>query len=162
MQNNTIHADLCQSETIKGGEVQKVRNICRWVERPTLRDNGAGWHKAVLSINGDLYGAESFWTSDDDAGHAWQIVDLRKLDGTHYRLSFGPDGEHCDCPAAVYRGCICKHTAAVKAALAWLEERERLEWELSRATADVTDHAADADFNDPSDPDDYRRDETPF
>ena len=52
---------------------------------------------------------------------------------THYRLTFIGSEATCDCPQATYRGCRCKHAAAVRAALDWLEAKERSAWELEVA-----------------------------
>ena len=54
-------------------------------------------------------------------------MDLRQPDGTHYRLTLGPQ-DACDGPHATYRSLACKHLASVRAALEWLEEAERREW----------------------------------
>lgn len=125
----------CESETVKQGEVQKVKNLCQWVKRPVVCPGG--WHQAVLSINGEPYAASSFCTGDESTGSWWQVVDLRKPDGTHYRLTFGPDGDHCDCPHSVYRNLLCKHPKAVRAALEWLERVERAEQEWRSAQAEL-------------------------
>ncbi len=127
-----VRADhvACQSETVKRGEVQPVKNVCKWVVRP-LRTN-AGWAGAVLSINGTEYAAECF-LAVDDSGRVTQVIDLRKDADTHYRLTFRGTEAHCDCPQATYRQCRCKHSAAVRAALDFLEAKEREEWELQVA-----------------------------
>jgi hypothetical protein len=119
-----------RSETVRGGEVRPVYMASAWLKRPARRENG--WHGAELVIEGTGYAAESFHT-DDGEGRVWQIVDLRKDGGTHYRLTFGPDGDLCDCPHRVFRGVTRKHAATVRAALDWLETRERLQWEAAAA-----------------------------
>jgi len=116
---------VCRSETVRRGEVLPVGNVCRWVARP--EPHGTGWPNAVLEGNGTLYAASGFHT-DNGEGVWWLVVDLRKEDGTHYRLTFGPDGEHCSCPQYTFRGCCCKHRAVVRAALDWLEQAERSDW----------------------------------
>jgi hypothetical protein len=124
-QSKPARLDLCcRSETVKRGEVRPVYKESAWLRQPTPRRNG--WTGAVLDIEGTTYSAECFFVAD--AGHVWQIVDLTKRDGTTYRLSFGRGGEHCDCPQSVYRRCRCKHVATVRAALDWLEAKERAEW----------------------------------
>jgi len=136
-------AVTARAETVKRGRLLPVYADGTWTKRPAPRPTG--WHGAELVIGGTVYAAESFHTGDDFGNH-WQIVDLFKPDGTHYRLTFGPDGEQCDCPHATYRGCRCKHVATVRAALDWLEERERLEWEAAVAVAALDGDQAAAPF----------------
>src|SRR5207244_1504513 len=83
---------------------------------------------ALLLIDGTAYDAEGFFCPDGDAGPVWLVVDLRKPDGTHYRLTLGHGDDQCDCPHMTYRSLRCKHLAGVQAALAWLEDAERAEW----------------------------------
>jgi hypothetical protein len=60
---------------------------------------------------------------------------LVKPDGTQYRIVFGPDSPDgsCDCAHSCFRGVVCKHLAAVRAALDWLEQAERDEWAVAIA-----------------------------
>src|SRR5947208_16026210 len=90
----------CESETRRRGAVEAVRNVCRWVVRPLRRDNG--WAGAVLSINAVEYAAECFLAADG-AGRVTQVIDLRKDEYTHYRLTFIGSEASCDCPQATYR-----------------------------------------------------------
>jgi hypothetical protein len=126
----TVH-----SETVRRGEVQDAEARVRWLMRPDPRPQG--WHNAALEINGTAYNAECSFTADDDTGHVWQVIDLRRPDGEHYRLTIGPDGTRCDCPHATYRDVVCKHAAAVEEALDQLEALERAEWAAARAAADL-------------------------
>ena len=132
-------AVVARSETVRRGQVVPVYGESAWVRRPTPRPNG--WAGAVLVIGGTAYAAESFHLGLGDGGPYCQVVDLRKADGTHYRLTFGPGGDHCDCAHHVFRGVVCKHLATVRASLDWLEAAERDEW------AD----ALDAQLPDPAD-----------
>lgn len=74
----------------------------RWVRRIGEVDPDVG----VLEINGTLYGIYAHQGG-------FRLV---KGDGTAYDVS----GEtwQCDCPDAVFRGRQCKHSLALKAALA--------------------------------------------
>jgi SWIM zinc finger len=126
---------IVPTETVRRGEVQTAEARVRWRKRPYPRPQG--WHNAALEINGTVYAAECFFTTDDDTGHVWQVIDLRRPDGEHYRLTIGPDGTRCDCPPATYRGVVCKHVAAVEEALDQLESLERAEWAAARAAADL-------------------------
>jgi hypothetical protein len=121
-----------RAETVRGGEVVPAYSDAAWTPRPTPRPNG--WTGALLVIGDTTYSAESSWY-DDGQGHHWQVVDLRKPDDKHLRIVFGPgapDGS-CDCEHATYRGATCKHLAAVRVALDWLERTERDEWEAAIA-----------------------------
>jgi len=124
----TVH-----TETIRAGEVMDAEACVRWLKRPETRP--MGWHNAVLEINGAAYDAECFFTADDETGHVWQVIDLHKPDGGHYRLTIGPDGTLCDCPHATFREVACTHAAGVLETLDRLEALERAEWEAAMAGA---------------------------
>lgn len=115
------------SETVKQGHLIPVTHDVKWVKRPV---DCVG----VLSIAGTLYHVTLSDVSDGP--YHWQIVDLR-CDDKHYRLTYGPDGEHCDCGHASFRACRCKHIGAVKVALQWLEVLERAEWAAGVARRDI-------------------------
>jgi hypothetical protein len=121
------------SQTVKAGEVLAVANSVRWLRRPQVRENG--WHHALLSIDGKHYKAECSFASGE-SGVVFQVVDLARLDtGDEYRLIIGHGDDNCSCPHRTYRGVTCRHLAGVRAALAWLEEHERLAWEAAVAIA---------------------------
>jgi hypothetical protein len=124
-------AVIVHHETVRRGEVVDAEARVRWVKRPEARP--MGWHNAALEIDGTAYDAECFFTTDDDTGHVWQVIDLRKPDGEHYRLTIGPDGTLCDCAHTTFRGVVCKHAAVVLEALDRLEALERAEWEAATA-----------------------------
>jgi hypothetical protein len=128
----------CTSETVKAGEVIAVGHSSHWLRTPQVRENG--WHHAILSIDGTIYRAECTFCGGSEG--VWQVVDLDRLDrpGTAYRVTLGPDGDLCDCPHRTYRGVACKHAAAVRTALEWLEEDERLRWEAAVALAALDDY----------------------
>src|SRR4051794_27011277 len=119
MTHLTPQSVIVPTQTIRRGEVHDAEARVRWLKRPEPRP--IGWHNATLEIDGTSYAAECFFTADDDTGHVWQVIDLRKPDGEHYRLTIGPDGTLCDCPHAVYRGVVCKHAAGVLEALDQLD-----------------------------------------
>jgi hypothetical protein len=121
----------CQSQTIRAGQVQAVPHAVHWLRRPQVAPQG--WRHAILAIDGTAYRAECQFAAGE-SGCVFQVVDLRRLDtGADYRLVIGHGDDTCSCPHATYRGVTCKHISAVQAALAWLEERERLEWEAAVA-----------------------------
>jgi hypothetical protein len=97
-----------------------------------------------LEVNGVRYDVSCFFTADDDTGHVWQVLDLVKQDlGDHYRITIGPDGVLCDCPAGTYRPqAVCKHAAAVTEALDQLERLEQAERLLDEAQAALDQLAA--------------------
>src|SRR5262249_14953198 len=132
----TVHC-----ETTRRGAVEDAEARVRWLRRPQARPDGR--HNAILEVNGTPSPAEAFHT-DDGEGRRWLVIDRGKvaangltLDAEHYRLTRGPDGEHCDCPHATYRGVLCKHTAGVVLALDQLDALERAEWRAEVAAADV-------------------------
>ncbi len=107
----------------------KTNNVCRWIVRPSL--TSTGWGRAVLAINGTPYRAECMFCPDGDTGLIHQVIDLRKMDGTHYRVIFDPSGDvSCDCQSATYRDGPCKHGRAVRASLDWLVRLEAAEFEV--------------------------------
>jgi hypothetical protein len=121
----------CTSQTVKSGQVQTVTNQVRWLRRPQVRPQG--WGFALLAIDHSVYKAEASWAAAE-AGVAFQFVDLTRVDtGDVYHLTLGHADDQCSCPHQQFRGVVCRHLAAVRAALAWLETRERAEWELAAA-----------------------------
>jgi hypothetical protein len=100
---------------------------------------GNGWHHAVLSIGDTSYVCECTFCGGSEG--VWQVVDLHNLrTATRYRVTLGPDGDLCDCPHRTYRGVACKHATAVRVALDWLEEDERLRWEAAVALQALEDY----------------------
>jgi hypothetical protein len=135
--NRTPAGFCCQSETVKAGEVQTVRNVGHWLRRPVPRTNG--WHNGLLTINGLTYRAECNFAAGE-SGIVFQVVDLRRLDtGDAYRLVIGHGDDSCSCPHHQYRGVVCKHINSLRAALVALEEWERLEWNAAVAVAALED-----------------------
>jgi hypothetical protein len=131
--NRTPAGFCCQSETIKAGQVETVRNVCHWLRRPVPRTNG--WHNGLLTINGLSYRAECTFAAGE-SGCVFMVIDLTRLDsGESYRVTLGHGEEQCTCPHHSYRGVVCKHIKSLQAALVWLEEQERLEWEAEVALA---------------------------
>jgi hypothetical protein len=114
-----------------------------WVLRPQVAEDG--WAAAILRIGEKYYAASGFWVTNPDSGHHWHVVDLRRGD-VHYRLTLGPDGEHCDCADATYREHACKHVSAVREALEEQEQYERLQWESDVAKADLRLHETTPPF----------------
>jgi hypothetical protein len=130
------HAN-CTSETVKAGEVVPVTNSVFWLRRPVVA--ACGWRHALVGIDGAVYHAACEFAAGE-SGVVFQVVDLKRLDtGAGYRLVVGHGDDTCSCPHRTYRGCECKHLAGVKAALAYLEEQERLEWEAAVALAALED-----------------------
>jgi hypothetical protein len=122
-----------RSETVKRGEVQAVAHRCFWLRRPAVAANG--WTHALVGLDGAIYKAACEFAAGE-SGVVFQVVDLKRLDtGAEYRVVIGHGDDSCSCPHRTYCGCECKHLAGVKAALAYLEEQERLEWEAAVAIA---------------------------
>jgi hypothetical protein len=135
--NRTPAGFCCESQTVKAGEVQSVRNVGHWLRRPVPRTNG--WHNGLLTINGLTYRAECTFAAGE-SGVVFQVVDLVRLDtGESYRVTLGHGEEQCTCPHSQYRGVVCKHIQSVQAAMVWLEEAERLEFEAAVAVATLED-----------------------
>lgn len=111
-------------------------DLCRWVSRPVPdADRPDAWQGTII-INDDFYQLRrSVAQADDD--RAFEIFDVIKLtDKTHHRLTRDADGTlQCDCEWSTYRPeeKACRHRRAIPALLAWLEARERDEWEAKCA-----------------------------
>lgn len=137
------NAQTVHSETVRKGEVQDAETKWRWLKRPIGRDRG--WHSGVVEIDGRRYGCQcSFVSVEGDSGeHHWCVVDLRSDRGDTYRLTFGDDGETCDCAHATFRGVSCKHTNAIRHALADQDEYDRLAWECETSLAAVRPYMGD-------------------
>src|SRR5690242_20457363 len=75
-------------ETVRRGRVESAEARVRWLARPEPRTVGYGWHRGAVEISGTAYAIEATFTHDGDGRH-WLVVDLRKADGTHYRLTLG-------------------------------------------------------------------------
>jgi hypothetical protein len=91
-----------------------------WLLRPQVDLVG------YLAINGAAYQVRE-QQFEYETGMAGRLWDLRKPDGTTYRLTLNHDGDlACDCPDATYRGRACKHVHAVQAAYEQLDREERL------------------------------------
>jgi hypothetical protein len=142
--NRTPAACRCTSQTIKADELLSVTHDVFWLRRPQVREDG--WHHGILSINGLSYKAECNFAAGE-SGIVFQVVDLVRLDsGDAYRLTLGHGEEQCTCPHSQYRGVVCKHINSLRAALAWLEEAERLEWEAEVALAALDGDHSPAPF----------------
>jgi hypothetical protein len=93
-----------------------VSGTCRWLTRPNANHEGG-----VLEINGTAY--EILPLYDDDVRVGYRFL---KADGTMYDVgSAEAHGWSCDCPDATYhpeRPGGCKHTSALRAALAALAQ----------------------------------------
>jgi hypothetical protein len=138
------HACTCTSQTVKAGVVVAVTNSVHWLRRPQVAE--CGWRHALLGLDGAVYHARCEFAGGE-SGVVFQVVDLKRLDtGTEYRLTIGHGDDQCSCPHKQYRGCECKHLAGVKAALAYLEEQERLEWEAEVALAALDTDTSPAPF----------------
>ncbi len=93
-----------------------------WLMQPV---NG----QAFLALAGTAYlvAEAQFDHSNGQGGRLWE---LRKADGTTYRLAVDVEGElACDCPDALYRHRehTCKHATCLRAALADLDRRAALD-----------------------------------
>jgi hypothetical protein len=127
----------CTSETVKAGEVVAVSHQCYWLRRPQVAANG--WRHALVGLDGAVYQARCEWAAGE-SGVVFQVIDLRRLDtGAEHRLVIGHTEEQCSCEHSTYRGVTCRHLAGMKAALAYLEEMERLEFEAAVAVAALED-----------------------
>jgi hypothetical protein len=112
---------MCQITTERAAPQRDTRPHLdwAWLLRPGVDLVG------YLAINGVAYQVreEQF----DHDGMADRLWDLRKPDGTTYRLCRDRDADlTCDCPDATYRGRACKHVHAVQAAYAQLGREQRL------------------------------------
>ncbi len=116
------------SRTARGAEVLDAPHGRAWARRPVARANG--WGDALLLIDGTAYDAAASFATDGEGGHHWLVMDLRRPDGTYYRLALGPR-DACDCPHATDRSLACEHLACVRAAVDWLADAERREWSES-------------------------------
>lgn len=113
------------SRTVQKGEVVPAPHGWAWLRRPDPRPHG--WANGLLLIDGTPYDAGAQHV-DDEHGYHWLVVDLKKTDGTTYRLCLGHGACECDCAHSVYRKLPCKHSASLQAAIAWLDDREHQDW----------------------------------
>jgi hypothetical protein len=105
----------------------------RWVITPGADLVG------YLDIRGTIYRGreQQFEYENGMAGRLW---DVRKPDGTTYRLTLNAEGElACDCPDATYRrdGHGCKHCTSIQAAYAELDRLAALDAFLTPASIDA-------------------------
>lgn len=121
------------------------RDVCQWITRPKKSSDQPGHWTARVAICGDVYDlTHSFAESE---GFYWDVYDLHKqcVGGPkHHRLTVGPDGERCDCEHATYRPRedghkACRHVRAVRALMAWLEQRELAEYAAECANRQIAE-----------------------
>jgi hypothetical protein len=84
--------------------------------------------RGFLRLNDAVYrvSEQQFEYENGMGGRLW---DLRKPDGTTYRITLNADGDlACDCPDAIYRGRehCCKHVRGLRAALLHRDRADRL------------------------------------
>lgn len=117
-----------------------------WVQCPTVKP--MGWENGILAINGTPYVVECGFCEDEE-GHTWSIIDLRKADGTHYRLCVDPQGTPaCDCPDAICRRreSVCKHAVAVREACEQLNRTEPTDADWSEYGEWLSEQEAAAEY----------------
>jgi YD repeat-containing protein len=111
--------------------VQSAAREWAWVIPPAADLVG------YLDIRGTIYRV-SEQQFEYDSGLAGRLWDVRKPDGTTYRVTLDADGAlACDCPDATYRERECKHCRHVRDAYAELARVAALDAFLTPAPIDA-------------------------
>ena len=91
---------------------------CRWTAgREDAKARLQGGLATALRITSDTGDVTDYFVVPQP-GHGWRLVKIGDDECTAYDLPL--DCSACSCPDTRYRGCLCKHRKALKAALAVL------------------------------------------